>query len=119
MMEPLIKKEQGRLVCNELSRLREQLYFQSDYHTDRTDSVKHLLDTHESKDVDVDMLDVDIGVMFGEMEQSIASDTYWESYLSKKKIQNSLMNVSSDLANFRIRPRTSTPMRTKDSLNPE
>ncbi|MCK4746833.1 MAG: hypothetical protein KAT15_07360 [Bacteroidales bacterium] len=119
--------KENRRASEELLRLQKQLDFQRDYFAVRMDSVKHLLDTYKSEDVDVDKLNADIGFLLSKMEQSFAADTSWrfdmyeniiQTYLSIKKTQNSLMKVSSDLAKCRSR-RTSAPKRPTDSLDPE
>jgi hypothetical protein len=91
----------------ELQDLQEQVNFQRDYFAVRLDSVKQLLDSYDSKNEDIDMLNADIGFILSEMEKSIAADSTWrygmneniiQSLLSIKKTKSSLLEIEEKLS---------------------
>ena len=121
-------------TAEELQTLQEQVNFQRDYFAVRMDSVKGLLDSYDSKSVDIDMLNADIGFLLSEMEKSFAADTSWrhgmyknvvQSYLSIKKTKNTLKDANEDLSDCqdtlkkaKDNLKSSKGSRPSDSLDP-
>ncbi|MCK5279919.1 MAG: hypothetical protein KAK04_15295 [Cyclobacteriaceae bacterium] len=122
-----LPQQENKLTSEELHTLQEQVIFQRDYFAARMDSVKNLLDSYDSKDVDIDMLNADIGFLLSEMEKSFAEDTSWrkymyenivQSYLGIKKTKNSLIDVNEELSNCENNLKTaqSKPQKPKTTV---
>ncbi len=121
-----LPERENKQASEDLQNLQEQVNFQKDYFAVRVDSVKHLLDSYDSKNVDIDKLNADIGFILSEMENSIAADTSWvfamnktiiQTLLDLKKTRNSLLETSKELSQCRSslnRSQRSRPSNTLD-----
>ncbi|TLX71648.1 hypothetical protein E9993_19980 [Labilibacter sediminis] len=126
--------QENEQTSGELKALQDERDFQRDFFAVRMDSVKGLVDSYNSDDVDIDKLNADIGFLLSEMEKSIASDTTWRAsmnknivatYLSLKKMQNKILEVheeldevTSDLAKCKKDLKSSKKPKNTDSLDP-
>ena len=102
-----LPERETKQTSEELQKLQEQVDFQKDFFAVRIDSVKQLFDGYDTKNVDVDKLNADIGFILSEMENSIAADTSCmnsmnediiQTFLDLKRCENSLKEVSQELA---------------------
>ena len=103
-----LPQKENKLTSEELQILQEQVIFQRDYFAVHMDSVKNLLDSYDTKEMDIDKLNADIGILLSEMEHSFAEDTSWRksmyenivlTYLEIKKSKNLIIDVNEELSN--------------------
>ena len=104
-----LPERENSQTSEELHTLQQQVDLQKDFAV-RIDTLLHLFDGYDSKNVDIDKLKADIGFILSEMETSIAADTSWMNrmdndmiltFLELKKAKDSLKELEMELAKCR------------------
>ena len=120
-----LPERENSQTSEELFKLQQQVDLQKDFAV-RIDTLHHLFDGYDSKNVDIDKLKADIGSILSEMEKSIPADTSWMNrmdndiiltFLDLKKAKDSLKELEAELAKCRRRVNTTKTSRPSNSLD--